>query len=175
MGIGFGFLLKDGALQREQWLSQKSPDESRKSYVDAVSKFTKELKIVTGEANSKLFDLKEFADAIDVVFSKEPEAVFKLVFHKNNSEAEALEDFKRNNTHFCELRAKYPERMKIYWTPKRPRQHYAVIDNKVVILEEPNHPSSQPFWATIVKDEEISADWEKRFDTYVSHLQEMPV
>lgn len=173
MGTVLNFLSVGRARQREEWLSQKKPDETRDAYINAASKFTTELKVVTGEANGKLFEKKEFTDAIDRVLRKNINATFKLVFHKRDTEAEALEDFRKENPLFTNLKERYPKQVHIYWTPKRPRQHYAVVDNRLVILEQPHHATLEPFWATIIHDSEISTRWENRFDTYVSYLREM--
>jgi len=168
------FLSFSGAVrQREQWLSSRKPEETREAYVAVAGAFSSELKIVTGEANGKLFDRPDFASAIQRVFQNKPEAVFKLVFHKSDTEAEARVNFQRENPHFFALKEQYPERVHIYWTPLRPRQHYAVVDSQVVILEQPDHVSLKPFWATIIHDSEISSLWEERFDTYCTHLTEM--
>lgn len=168
--MGVGFLFGGTARQREQWLSSSKPDETRDAYIAAASSFSKELKIVTGEANGKLFDQKVFADAIKRVLHENQNAAFKLVFHKRDTEDEALRDFKVENQHFAALKDQYPKQVHIYWTPERPRQHYAVIDDKIVILEQPRHTAFESFWATIIHDSKVSALWEKRFNTYISHL-----
>ncbi len=172
MGLGLNFLLNDVTRQREQWLSSRTPEKTRETYIDAIGEFTKELKIVTGEANGKLFEKEGFAEAIERVFHQNPNAIFRLVFHKRDTEVQACKDFEEENSSLFDLKRRYPENVSIYWTPNRPRQHYAVIDNRAVILEQPHHTSLQPFWATIVHDDKISTLWEERFDTYVSHLNE---
>lgn len=165
-----GFTFRDVARQREQWLSSSKPDETRDAYIAAASSFNRELKIVTGEANGKLFNQKVFADAIGRVLHDNQDATFKLVFHKRDAQDEALRDFRVDNPHFTALKKQYPEQVHIYWTPQRPRQHYAVVDDKLVILEQPRHTAYGSFWATIIHDGKISALWEERFNTYVSHL-----
>lgn len=159
--------------QREKWLSSKLPHETRNAYIDAIGEFANKLKIVAGEANSKLFNLAKFARVIEKELGKNSVATFEMVFHKKDSEDEARDDFRKENPLLVDLRNKYPKQVHFYWAPKRPRQHYAVIDDEMVILEQPHHPAGEPFWATIIRDYEIATDWEKHFDEYVEYCTPM--
>lgn len=166
----FSFIFESSVIgRREKWLSSKRPAETRDAYIDAIGEFTWNLKIVAGEANSKLFNQAEFAGAIEKTLRKNREATFKLVFHKKESKNEARKAFEEENSHLLDLRNKYPEQVYIHWAPKRPRQHYAVIDDQVVILEQPHHPAGEPFWGSIIRDRKIATDWEKHFDEYVAY------
>lgn len=159
--------------RREQWLSSKQPDETRNAYIAASGRFTKELKIVAGEANGKLFNRAEFVESIESVLREHTEATFKFVFHKKASIDEARQHFAKDNGRLLALRGKYPEQVHFYWAPSRPEQHYAVIDEESVILEQPHHLAGKPFWATIIRDSDVATGWEKYFNEYVSFCSPM--
>lgn len=62
------------------------------------------------------------------------------------------------------------EFISIGWTPKRPRQHYAVIDQKMVALKDTEHHSQeQQPGLYISSDKKRAQDLGGRFNEYTQH------
>jgi len=158
----------------EQWLSSRNPEQTRWKYINSIGEFKSSVKIVTGEANGKLFDRTELADALSNGLRENRNATVRFVFHKNEDKDTARQSFETENTHIMAVKRVFSERVHLYWVPLRPEQHYAVIDDETVILEQPNHRGGEPFWGKIVKDSNIALEWENRFDEYVKYCVELP-
>lgn len=163
-----------GPKEAKKALSKRTPELTRDTYVAEIRAYRKSVKIVTGEANSKLFNRSDLSQAVEDGFLREDDNTLQLVFHKDNDIKVAQVIFERENHEIVNLKHKFPERVHIYWSPIRPRQHYAVIDNgKKAILEEPNHVGGEPFWASIVFDESRAQGWANRFNEYIKHCVEL--
>lgn len=163
-----------GPREAKRGLSKLTPDITRDSYIAEVRHYKKSVKIVTGEANSQLFERLGLAQAVKDGFLRGGSNTFQFVFHKDDDMKVAQAAFQVENKELVSLKSEFPERVHIYWSPIRPRQHYAVIDDgKKAILEEPNHVGGAPFWATIVFDESRAKDWANRFNEYVEHCVEL--
>ncbi|HEY54861.1 MAG TPA: hypothetical protein G4N91_01080 [Dehalococcoidia bacterium] len=163
-----------GTKEARSGLSKFTPDETRDSYISHVADFKKSVKIVTGEANGKLFDRRDLAQALREGLSSGNGRVFEFVFHKSNDEETAQAEFQAENKELVDLKREFPDRVHIYWSPIRPGQHYAVIDNgKEAILEEPNHIGNKSFWATIVFDKNRARGWAERFDEYIKYCKRL--
>ena len=155
-------------------LPKLDPERTRASYVELVANARISVKIVAGEANHQLFDREDFGFAIRRVLSVNPSSTVELVFHKDNEAVAAKSAFKENNKHLYALKQEFPDRLHIFWAPKRPRQHYAVVDNGVfALLEQPSHPKNKPFWATVTSNMTRAKEWSKRFDEYVTYCREL--
>ena len=157
----------------EQWLSPRDPEQTRWKYIKSIGEFKTSVKIVTGEANGKLFDRTELADVLREGLIKDSNATVRLIFHKDENKDKPCQDFEIENEHILDLKRDFPNSVHLYWAPKRPAQHYAVIDDKTVIFEQPDHPSEGVFWGKIVKDSNIAIKWEARFDEYAKYCPEL--
>lgn len=163
-----------GTKEAKLGLSKFTPDETRDSYISHIVDFKKSVKIITGEANSKLFDRRDLTQALRGSLSLGNGRTFQLVFHKSDDIKTARNEFQAQNEELVDLKLEFPDRVHIYWSPIRPQQHYAVIDNgKEAILEEPNHIGNKSFWATVVFDKSRAKGWSKRFDDYIKYCREL--
>ena len=163
-----------GTREARLGLSKFTPDITRANYISQIVGYQKSIKIVTGEANSELFDREDLAQALRESLSNGNDKTLQFVFHKNDDMKTAQEEFRVQNKELINLSLEFPSCVHIYWSPIRPRQHYAVIDDgKKAILEEPNHIAREPFWATIVLDERRAKSWANRFDDYVTYCTEL--
>lgn len=163
-----------GSSEARLGLSKFTPDSTRDNYISHIMSYQKSIKIITGEANSQLFNRPDLARALRESLSNGNNKTLQLVFHKNDDIKTAQEEFQVENEELVNLRREFPNCVHIYWSPIRPRQHYAVIDDgKKVILEEPNHKGFEPFWATIVLDEGRAKNWAERFDDYIKYCREL--
>ena len=158
---------------QERWLSNRYPEVNRWAYITTVRDFNRTVKIVAGEANGKIFDREEFVGYLGEGLRNHPQATVTLVFHKEEDESKARLAFKEENPLMTGLKHEFPERVHIYWASKRPRQHYAIVDEERVIFEQPNHPAKEAWWGNIVEDISIAQEWEKRFDEYVRYCSEL--
>lgn len=151
----------------------KIDSEAREEYVRLVSGAYKSVKIVAGEANSRLFDREDFATGLETFLKNNPDAILQLIFHKNNDAKVAEALFKDKNKLLFALKQKFNDRVHIFWINKRPHQHYAVIDDGMsAILEEPDHPKYKPFDALVTYDKSWAHKWSERFDKYLDHCRD---
>lgn len=157
----------------EQWLSSRDPEQARWKYIKSISEFKKTVKIVTGEANGKLFDRVELADGLREGLKANPDASIQLIFHKDENRDRACQIFEATNSHILAIKREFPLQVHLHWAAKRPNQHYAIIDDKTTIFEQPNHPREEPFWGKIVKDSIIATEWETFFDEYIEYCPEL--
>ena len=156
-----------------KWLRKGDPEAARLGYVQEIGCFSRSVKIVAGEANHKLFNRPDFIASLRYGLTKHPESNLKFVFHKADQLADAKFLFKQDNMELVTLKREFDDRVHIYWSPVRPLQHYAVIDDEKVILEEPGHKPSVPFWAYVSTEVARAKDWEALFDEYVSYCEEL--
>lgn len=155
-------------------LSKATPDISRGKYIEYISNADKSVKIVAGEANSKLFNRPALKNTLESMLSHNKESTFEIVFHKTNNADDAEKLFQIENKELFALKRKFGERVHIYWSPIRPRQHYAVLDEgKFVILEEPEHRKFAEFWAAVVLNPAQGKKWAARFNEYVDYCKEL--
>lgn len=155
-------------------LSKFTPEVTRESYVAQIKGYQKSIRLMTGEANSQLFNREDLLQVLGEGFLSGNGKTLQFVFHKNDDMKTAQEEFQVQNKGLVNLKIEFPDCVHIYWSPIRPRQHYAVIDDgKKAILEEPNHARGQPFWATIVLDESRARGWANRFDDYIKYCTEL--
>jgi len=169
-------LLVDSVLvdSSSRMLPKLDPERTRASYVELVASARISVKIVAGEANHQLFDREDFGFAIRRILSDNPKSMVEFIFHKDNEFVVAKSAFQENNKQLYALKQEFPDRLHIFWSPKRPSQHYAVVDNGVlVILEQPSHPRNRPFWATVTYNMTRAKEWSERFDGYVTHCREL--
>jgi hypothetical protein len=163
-----------GTKEARLGLSKFTPDETRDSYVSHIADFEESVKIVTGEANGKLFDRSDLAQALRKRLSSGNGRTFQIVFHKSDDIKTARDEFQAQNKELVDLKRDLPDHVHIYWSPIRPGQHYAVIDNgREAILEEPNHTGYKSWWATIVFDKDRARGWSKRFDKFIKYCVEL--
>ena len=149
-------------------------EATRANYVAQINGYRRSLKIVAGEANGKLFDRNDLAEVLRSGLMRSQFSTLQLVFHKHDAISEAKKAFEVDNAALLQLKLDFPKRVHLYWSPIRPRQHYAVIDDgDKAILEEPNHEPGQPFWATVVMNKNRAAGWSDRFDKYVQCCKEL--
>ena len=156
-----------------KWLRKGEPEAARLGYVQEIKNFSRAVKIVAGEANHKLFNRPDFIASLRDGLAKNPESNLKFVFHKADQQEYAKLLFEQDNSELVTLKREFDDRVHIYWSPVRPLQHYAVIDDEKVILEEPGHRPSTPFWAYVSTEAERAKDWEALFDEYVSYCDEL--
>lgn len=155
-------------------LPKLDPERTRASYVELVANARISVKIVAGEANHQLFDREDFGFAIGRLLFDNPKSTVMFIFHKENEFGAAKRLFQEKNKQLYALKQEFPDRLHIYWSPKRPRQHYAVVDNgALAILEQPSHPRNKPFWATVTSNMTRAKEWSKRFDEYVTYCREL--
>ncbi|MCK4823507.1 hypothetical protein KA005_47585, partial [bacterium] len=69
----------------EQWLSPRDPEQTRWKYIKSISGFRTSVKIVTGEANGKLFDRTELTDVFRTGLEENSNATVQLIFHKDEN------------------------------------------------------------------------------------------
>lgn len=158
---------------RDIWLSKRTPEITRWAYIEAIKGFKQSVKIVAGEANGKLFDREDFADALRTGLRENPKAKVKIVFHKDDDKDKARLAFKDECPHLAQVKRDFLTQVYIYWAPKRARQHYAVVDEERIVFEQPNHQAEKPFWGNIVIDDYLGREWEDRFDEYVRYCSEL--
>lgn len=155
-------------------LSKTDPEATREKYVEYIGNARRSVKIVVGEANSKLFNRPSMGDALKLVLSHSENSTVEFIFHRLNNVDTAKESFLASNEALVALKRQFPDRTHIYWSPIRPRQHYAVLDEgERVILEEPYHKGFEPFWAAVVLDQSRGKVWMERFDKYISYCREL--
>ncbi len=158
---------------QERWLSRRDPAVSRWAYIQTVQDFSRVVKMVAGEANGQLFNRPELVGALREGLQKHPQSTVALAFHKDNDKNKAQLSFEKDNSLMVNLKYDFPERVHIFWALKRPRQHYAVVDEERVIFEQPNHPANKPWWGNVVENTAIAKEWERRFDEYVGYCSEL--
>ncbi len=158
---------------QEQWLSMRYPEVNRQAYIETIRDFNKGVKMVAGEANGKIFDQEEFFSVLREGLRENPEAQVSLVFHKEGDIDKARLAFEQDNPHLTNLKRQFPDKVHLWWAPKRPSQHYAVVDDNRVLFEQPNHRRGKPWWGNIVMDSSIAKEWERRFDKYVGYCSEL--
>ncbi len=171
----FPFSQSSGSIgyYQERWLSRSDPVISRWAYIETVRNFGWGVKMVAGEANGKLFNREELVSVLTEGLREHPQATVELVFHKDDDKARACIMFEEENSLMIRLKREFSDRVHIFWAPKRPRQHYAVVDDERVIFEQPNHPPNKPWWGNIVMNTSIAQEWERRFDEYVRYCSEL--
>lgn len=157
----------------ERWLSSRDAIVNRWVYVQAVRNFARVVKMVAGEANGQLFNREELVSVLGEGLRENPQSTVHLVFHKADDKNQATVAFKEENPLLVALKNKFPDRVHIFWAPKRAKQHYAVIDDDTVIFEQPNHPANKSWWGNIVEDATIAEEWERRFDEYAGYCSEL--
>lgn len=168
------FLDNIGSNEARLGLSKFTPDITRESYISYIKNYQKSIKIVTGEANGQLFDRQDLAQALRESLSNGCNKNIQFVFHKNDDIKTAQWEFQVQNKELVNLQLEFPSCVHIYWSPIRPRQHYAVIDDgKKAILEEPNHEGLEPFWAAVVLNENRAKGWASRFNDYIEYCTEL--
>lgn len=155
-------------------LSKTDPETTREKYVEYIGNAKRSVKIVVGEANGKLFNRPSMGNALKSVLSSSENSIVDFVFHKYNNVDIAKESFLADNKEIAAVKRQFPKRTHIYWSPIRPRQHYAVLDEgEQVILEEPNHKGFEPFWAAVMLDQGRGTVWMNRFDEYIKYCREL--
>ncbi len=157
----------------ERWLSSRDAMVTRWAYIETVRNFKRVVKIVVGEANGKLFDREELKSALTEGLRENSQSTVHLIFHKSDDKDQAIVGFKKDNPLLVALKNAFPDRVHMFWAPKRPRQHYAVIDEQRVIFEQPNHPANKAWWGSIVVNTTIAREWERRFDEYEGYCSEL--
>lgn len=163
-----------GPLEARFALSKTDPETTREKYVGYVGNAKRSVKIIVGEANGKLFNQPSMGAALKSVLSRNENSVVEFVFHKYNNLDNAKEAFLVDNKEIVDVKRQFPKRTHIYWSPIRPRQHYAVLDEgEQVILEEPNHKGFEPFWAAVMLDQSRGTLWKDRFDDYIKYCREL--
>ncbi len=149
-------------------------DKTREGYVDILKTAKHSIKIVAGEANNKLFDRTDFRAALKGTLDGDPDSTVALVFHKDPDMAMAKQGFVKDNPKLLSLKHEYGSRVHLSWSPVRPTQHYAVIDDgESAVLEQPNHTEMEPFWATVTTNPKRAKGWAARFDEYVRYCEEL--
>ena len=82
-------------------------------------------------------DTSSTKEALKRTLQDNPDSTVEMVFHKDDDIGKAEIGFREENTHLLALKQEFPDRVHIFWTPKRPRQHYAVVDEgELAILEQ---------------------------------------
>jgi len=157
----------------ERWLSSRDAIVNRWAYIETIRDFGRTVKMVAGEANGKLFDREELVSALGEGLRENPQSTVHLVFHKTDDKNEATVAFEKENPLMVDLKNKFLDRVHIFWAPKRPRQHYAVVDDERVIFEQPNHAANKTWWGSVVENTVIAGEWAGRFDEYVKCCSEL--
>lgn len=165
---------RSGPQETRLALSKTDPEITRQKYIEYVGKASRSVKFVTGEANSKLFNQPTLQETLRAMLSHSNESTVEFVCHKSDNVDEAERLFRVENEGLLALKREFSKRMHIYWSPIRPRQHYAVLDGgKFVILEEPSHKKFAEFWAAVVLDSVRGQKWATRFDEYIKDCTEL--
>lgn len=157
----------------DRWLSNRDQDHNRQDYISTIRGFHKKVKIVVGEANGKLFNRQDLGLALRQGLEKHAQADVTFVFHKDDDQNKACDDFRRENGIIAQLKQDFPDKFHLYWAPRRPRQHYSIVDDAIVFFEQPNHAAGEPWWANIVENKQMATDWGGRFDEYIEYCKEV--
>lgn len=96
-----------------------------------------------------------------------------MIFNKDEEESKMMTLLREQNPNLLALVREY-DRLKLYWTPKRPKQHYAISDKRHLFFEEPDHPSGADRYTLFrYNDPKLGEEWEKRFDLYKGRCKEI--
>jgi len=164
-----------GLRESRNAISKEYPENARASYAIFISHSEGPIKIVAGEADTKLFERDDMISALRGVLAC-TKATLSLIFHRYADKGVAEKSLAESNKRLISLKHEFDERVHLYWSPIRPRQHFAVITvngGNEALLEEPNHEGEQPFWATPVYDKAEAKDWAVRFDKFVRGCKEL--
>lgn len=167
------FLLdQSNAKKPGSWFPKSDPKVAIEKYIEEIDGYEKSVRIVVGEGGRRLYDKTEFGVAVKEGLTNHPESTFTFVFHKDDDIERAKERFQREHRVIMSLKREFHNRVHIYWSPIRPEQHYAVIDMRKVIVEEPHHISGDR-WAYAVSEPTKAKSWQERFDKYIEYCEEL--
>ncbi len=154
------------------WLTGSQP-ENKDKYAEILfrtrpsSGIGKNIKIVCGELSPLLFNDEKVLDAVDWALSEGAE--IGIIFHRGNSAEEGLNRLRQTNPHFYERLLTKKERLTLYWSPIRMKQHFLAISNSGVLLERPGTDKEQnDWWAYFVKDSKLAQKWLDKFEQYLN-------
>ena len=88
---------------------------------------------------------------------------FEMTFNRETSSPEeGAEKLKRENPELVALIRRYPDQVKLFWSPGPPKSHYAVSDDEAMV-EQPNHGADPPAHL-FRRDEKFAQALSERYD-----------
>ena len=135
-------------------------------FILLLKRARKDVKIVTGEADAKFYEYPLVLKAFGQLLSAG--ASISLIFHKNDDYQTSVRELREDNVGLCNLKKEAPDQVHLYWAPRRPEGHYAVIDSEHFLLEG-DHEShgARDVWIEYSNPDEAH-DWNERFSDFIS-------
>lgn len=153
------------------WVEYKKDDKykARQEYLKFIKKAKEELKIVCGECDENFYDSNEFLGSLETLLNSNGK--IHIAFHKGKTPEEGSRIFKERYVNFNKYLSSLPdvkkENIKLHWLPKRPEQHYLLVDSKHLIVEKP-HKNGEPRPIFCVPSNLKEGKWwEKLFDDLI--------
>jgi hypothetical protein len=163
----FEALIKHGReWQHESWYV--AGEDSKPEFYAFIAKAEQELKMVVGELDPELYEKPELVEACRRVLNAG--ATIQVIFNANvGTLSDAVTRLQQKNPSWVELKREYGPRLKLWWVSKRPVQHYAIVDDRNLLLEEHNH---KPYGKRDVifryEDPKLARDYQQDFDEYTT-------
>lgn len=131
-----------------------------------IAEASREIYIVVGELDGTFYN-DTFINLIKHKITDIPVKKVKILFHKEVEKASMIENMKQNNPSLLSLLENYNDLhiLEIYWSEKRPKYHFCLVDNNVFIeTEHKAHDSYEVY---------IKIDAQRLKDEYVEHFNNM--
>jgi hypothetical protein len=143
---------------------------ARDEYLNFIKRARSEVKIVCGECDPEFYDSQEFINVLNTHL--ENGVKFYLAFHKGENPKEAGRIFKERNPKFMAKINSLPSdkraMVKLYRLPRRPEQHYLVIDARHLVLEQ-KHKNGEARSTLCVPDRPNEAKgWSELFESLIN-------
>ena len=139
--------------------------------IDALRMCAKnEITAVAGELSNEAYG-KIFADIISEKMSGDPKFIVRLLFLKDDeSKEKAIEKMWVENKAICTIfkEGQFESQFSMYWAERRPKFHYHIIDNNLVLEEV--HEHGVPRATLILKDNtDYVQKYTKRFNITIQN------
>lgn len=117
--------------------------DSKDIFMLMIEGARKEIWIVAGELDPTFYCGK-FISAIKQKMDDIPVFKVNIIFHKDEDRVNVIQKLKEENKSLIDLflNEKYNKNIALYWANKRPRYHFVVANNSV-LLEQKDHPPNE--------------------------------
>ena len=164
--------------ERGVWIEEGervTQEDLLRQYIKFMNSATKRYQLVTGDVDPDNFRSEEIIEnfyrilkpadgRIDIIYQGPGQAVAKTMEPKIlKGELEA------RTPELARLAATYPHKFFIYRATSVLNQHYAIVDDKSVLLQEPEHAPRGPKYIYMRYDDtRMVQEWGRRFDKLLS-------
>ena len=170
MGIIYNFFNGKGLYsinpsKNEIWLESCESERSLGEFINLINSAEKELKLVCGELDPKIYEDEKVIKALGNFLKKGGR--LKIIF------SSPCEEFKNCHPNLFKLFKKRGLKglVDLYPAKKRPMQHFTLADTKNLLIEAPNHlPFGKRPSIIIYNDDKFGLILEKKFEEYIGKL-----